>query len=191
MARPVGAGGGVSPSLTRMEIKRVLAVAQSQQHGELYTAAIQCLLCGMRVGELRDITREKLDPAGTGKVASSFVLGSNATKNGKPRTVWLSKSAQLALQELLPKLDEEPTTRVFPWNSSYACHKISSLLKLSGLNATTHSFRRTCLQLLQKEQGMKIQQLQAVAGHSSPSVTLRYLDRSPQPIQDAFSKMSF
>lgn len=191
MARPIGSGGGSSPALTRNEIKRVLAVARAEPKGELYCAAIQVLLCGLRVGELRNITRAKVDPSNTGVCASSFVLSSNATKSKKPRTVWLSVSAQEALQGLLESTDGSPEAQLFPWNAAYACTKLSSILRLAGINGTSHSFRRTCLTLLQNEQGLKIQQLQQIAGHSSPSTTALYLDRSPKPIQDAFGKMRF
>jgi integrase/recombinase XerD len=176
----------------RQEIERSVreATSASQRRLALFDRAVFYLLwqAGLRLGEVEELRLEDLDlPAQRLSVRSG--------KGLKDRTVYLTATAILALQEYLAVRGEGSGDHVFLYRNAPLCKDlIRSRLKTVGtrvgVKVYPHRLRHTCAtQLLNA--GCRITSIQAFLGHKKLNTTMIYARAHDQAVaEDYFTAMS-
>lgn len=144
-----------------------------------------CRYTGCRVSEARQLKAEDL-------VGDCIVFRKATTKGKATRQVNMHPALKAVLAEV-----ELPTTGyLFPGRSGeraitrQACdkalRKVCDRITLKG--HSTHSFRRTTLTQLSNSQ-VPLRVIQEISGHKSLQELQRYLEVSPEQIEDAISSL--
>lgn len=177
-------------ALSRKEISKLLAVCRNDPTilGARDEALIAILRwTGVRRDEavnldLRDLTI-KVKRNGKHKAKASLEI--RGGKGNKDRTVLLSSKATTYLQRWLEARGSQPGPLLYPLYKGGRIRKkrmtaqaLSKILKIRGEQAklepfSPHDFRRTfCTHLFEKN--VDIATIQELAGHSSPTETVKY-----------------
>lgn len=184
--RPAGMSGGAARALEDHEVRNLLRAARSRSTGARDEALIEMCLCGLRIAEPCSVRLgQVLNQAG--RIEETFVIHGNDTKNGKSRRVYLSKSAMAALDRYVREAFAETTDgnqMLFGITPNYATTLVKKIMNEAGINASSHSLRRSAAQKLQSH-GVHPAHIQQVLSHSSLAVTVRYLDTSTTNIKKA------
>jgi site-specific recombinase XerD len=157
------------------DISNFLVLTQGRTFLALRNRAIVLLFmeCGLRLQEMADLSLSKIDL----EHGTILVFG----KGRKERVVPLGKSTQRALLEYLAqRTDELPgvwlSEERTPLNRPGIQTLIYRICKQAGVKTKMgpHTFRHTTAHRC-KENGMTIEEIQTLLGHSSPETTRRYL----------------
>ncbi|MBC7235618.1 MAG: site-specific integrase, partial [Chloroflexi bacterium] len=130
---------------------------------------------GMRISEALALTREDVLDGRATKVRLT------KTKNGKPRTVFLSDQTRRLIQDYIREREDGIHAPLFvshgrdkgsPITPSHAWHLVKQAAKAEGLYANTspHSLRHRRAQDLLDE-GMPLEWVAALLGHQHPDTT--------------------
>jgi integrase len=156
--------------LTDDELGRLLAAARAHSPA-LYAAVVVSLATGFRASELIRLEWTDVD-------FDAPCVRILQTKNGQPRSIYLSPSAADALRAL--KKATVVGRRVFlaPSGMPYTVYGLADqwqkVRAAAGLaNFRQHDLRHSCASYL-AQAGASLVEIGAVLGHKSPSVTMRY-----------------
>ena len=166
------------------EADRLIAAAEPGMWRAMVTVALRT---GMRRGELFGLRWQDVDlEAGRVTVAQASVRGNTGpTKNGKVRTVPLTRDAIAALQTV--KADREIvfhakgkvlTRGLTKWPLWRACE--GAQLERLQWHALRHSFASHLAM-----RGVAMRVIMELLGHSTMAMTLRYAHLSPSSLTDA------
>ncbi len=155
------------------DVKRILLAAKKE---EIYPAVITALYTGMRRSELFGLTWDDVDM--TQKV---FVL--SKTKNRRVRLIPI----QADVFSILKSIQKEDG-KVF--NMANERRVLRRIFKKAGVVGNWHHFRHTfCTHLLRS--GVDLKTVCSLAGHSSISVTSKYLSTTPSHMAEAVKRLQF
>jgi integrase/recombinase XerD len=179
--------------LTKKDINKVLTYLSLKKH----SSRNRCMwmfsyLAGMRVGEIASLRLcDVLDKEG--KIKTEIYLSANQTKGVKGRTVVLSNKMRdevdaylknrFRINDLLAVTMTDTTRALFNTQKSFhrgftastACQMMNSWYQEALGDGSSHSGRRSFITNLANK-GVSVRILQELAGHSSLSVTQRYID---------------
>jgi integrase len=179
--------------LTRGEVGRLVTAARQQKHGDVLADFIEIAAhTGCRRGELLGLewSRVTLEP---GK--ESLSLLSTHTKSGKPRTVPLNSVAQAAIRRRLAwRAGNVPGCPwVFARESGEPVKSLRSgfgqaakRVKLTDLRI--HDLRHTAASWLVSD-GVPLEVIKELLGHSSITMTERYAHLAPQRVREAVNRL--
>ena len=180
--------------LTEKEIKKVVKLIDSKRH----STRNRCMFLlthgsGMRVGEVASLRICDV-LASDGSIKSEVYLSAEQTKGSKGRTVYLSDKmrdeiklylkTRFKLNELLAVTLTDTSRALFAnqkdchrgFSSSTACQMFHYWYKEAKIEGgSSHSGRRGFITNLANK-GVHVRILQELAGHSSISVTQKYID---------------
>lgn len=170
-------------SLTPTEIQQVLDYIASRAHA----ARNRCLflmsvMAGFRVSELAGLTIADVR-ANDSSIKAEIYLASHRVKHGHARTVFLSTRLQTELATYIASrkwiVDDQPLFSVFHSpRKAFSVNTLTQhffwLYKRAGINASSHSGRKTFLTSL-ASQGVSVFVLSSLAGHKSIATTQRYI----------------
>ncbi len=166
--------------LSRADEKSYLEFAT----GHLRDAVLLSLDTGLRVGELVALrwADVHLEPAGAAKFGY-LQIRKGKTKNAK-RTVPLTDRARRMLESKL-----QTTTRVFPVEATTLDHQHQKLRVKLGFPSdfVIHSCRHTMLTRL-GESGADAFTIKRIAGHSSITISERYVHPTPEHVERVFER---
>jgi site-specific recombinase XerD len=176
----------------RDEIERCVREAQLANHRRqalLDRAAFYLLWQGgMRLGEVEELRLEDLDLPGRR-------LSVRNGKGLKDRTIYLTESVMLALEEYLSMRGEGSGDHVFlyrnaPLSKDLIRSRFRTIGKRVGVKVYPHRMRHTCAtQLLNA--GCRVTSIQRFLGHKSLSTTMIYAHAHDQTVaEDYFAAMS-
>jgi integrase len=153
--------------LTQEEITRLLEACAKSKNKELRTTVIVALNTGLRLGELMELTWERVD-------LSRGVIRLEMTKSGRRREVPLNSESYDALVTLNPRA----SGRVFKTKSVRKAYENAVTdAKLDDVNFHTlrHTFGSWAVM-----RGVSLNELQELLGHSSLAMTMRYAHLAPE-----------
>lgn len=173
--------------LTDPEIDSLLA-ASSPQDRALFCLGIRT---GFRISELLSITwKQLIDDTGTPlksvEVPRRMVKGKTAS-----RRVPLHEQAKKYIIEwhCISK-PKDPSAKAFPMHRSTAHRKFKKALKAAGVDMSkgrlgTHALRKSFARKMYKALDNDLFKLQKVMGHSSVSITCKYLNVDQDELEEA------
>jgi len=140
------------------------------------------LFTGLRLGDALNLQWQDIN------FYTGFILiRGYKTKSGKPFGIPLNQKAREILEKKLAKAGKvDKEDRVFKHSDSEFRRAFKKALKLAGLPETIriHDLRHTFASWLAM-QGVPLQQIQALLGHSQISTTLRYAHLNPATLLPA------
>lgn len=171
--------------LTETQIDRVLAeVAASRREMAMVLLSVRA---GLRAKEIANLTWSMVCDV-EGRVSDEIRLENVASKGRSGRPVPICKQLHKALVELHEQDKPKPADRVIVNSNGLAMtansvtvwfHRLYNGLGFHG--ASSHSGRRTAITRWARQIvscGGSLKEVQELAGHSSLSVTQRYIDTS-------------
>jgi integrase/recombinase XerD len=183
--------------LTKVDVKRVLAIAATQQHAARNRAIFNlCRLAGLRAIEVSNLTIQSV--LGANGVVDTLNFTKSGTKGNKARSVPISKRLAKELAIYLETLDHrslEPHRPLFvsQKGGGFTPHGIVMLLQRmyrdAGINdASSHSGRRSFASGL-AEKGVSVFVLKELLGHSSIQTTSGYVHAGEHQQRNAVELM--
>jgi len=170
-------------TLNEAQFRRVLHYCRSRRHSLRDTTIFMIsFYAGLRAKEIAALTLGNVfDEAGT--VREQFILGTEQSKGGQRRTVYLNQRLRKALAEYgaskqLKNLDLPlfASQKGGHFSANTMCQLFLDIYKPCGFkDASSHSGRRTYITRLANK-GVGVRLLAALAGHSHISTTQRYID---------------
>ncbi len=190
--------------LSDKELKRVLKVIDSKRHASRNRCMfLMTHLCGTRIKEACSIRlQDTLNSDGS--IKSEIRLSSEQTKGSKGRVIYVSEAmqkeieqylkARFKLQNLLAVTLTDTSRALFPnqknpnrgFSANTAAQAMNSWYKEAKVEGSSHSGRRGFITNLANK-GVQVRLLQELAGHSSLSVTQKYIQTTPQFLHKAIS----
>ena len=180
--------------LSEKEIKKVVKLIESKRH----SSRNRCMflaphMSGARIGEIASLRICDV-LASDGTIKTEVYLSSEQTKGSKGRTLYLSEKlrneielflkTRFKLRDLLAVTLTDTTRALFTnqknpnrgFSASTACQMFHYWYKEAKIEgASSHSGRRSFITNLANK-GVHVRILQELAGHSSISVTQKYID---------------
>jgi integrase len=162
-------------ALSPDEVEQFLAVVE-EEHLPIFKFL---LATGCRRSELSNLTWDDIDFQGK-------IITFRHTKGKRDRTVPLT----LEMSHLLSQIRQDQG-KVFKYGPYWYTHLFRKYKRIAGLpeHYTLHSLRHTCASLLLRK-GVSIYVVQKLLGHSSISVTERYLHALPTDLREAAEILS-
>jgi integrase/recombinase XerD len=190
--------------LTEKELKRVLKVIDSKRHSSRNRCMfLMTHLCGTRIKETCAIRIQDAINS-DGSIKSEIRLSSEQTKGAKGRVVYVSEAmqkeielylkARFKLQNLLAVTLTDTSRALFPnqknpnrgFSANTAAQAVNSWYREAKVEGSSHSGRRGFITNLANK-GVQVRLLQELAGHSSLSVTQKYIQTTPQLLHKAIA----
>jgi integrase/recombinase XerD len=179
-------------TLTDKQLKVVLSHCSTRRHAARDRAIVMVsFLAGLRAKEIAALKTKDIQ-AGDGTIRDEFVLAKTQTKGRKARRVFLSAKlkkelatylSQVELRNSCDALFQSQKGTAFTANTM--CQLFLNIYKECGIEgASSHSGRRSLLTNL-AARGVGVRVLAEIAGHSSISVTQRYLDVNDEQMRAA------
>ena len=187
--------------LNEKEIRKVLLYIAAHKHSARNRAMFLLTTnCGLRVKEVASLKLANILTS-EGKIREEFFLSAEQTKGSKGRTIYLSKKMQEELQNYLSirfKLDDllavtytDTSRALFPSQQNNIrgfspatlaqhFHYLYRAAKVDG--ASSHSGRRGFITNLANK-GVSVRLLMELVGHSSMSVTQKYMESNPTQLR--------
>lgn len=181
---------------TTVELKRIMSLSRTGQHGKRNLALLQVSYrLGFRAKEMASLrVRDVLDEFG--QLRDEFALSATMTKGGTPRVAYLTNQA--VRQPLKDYLDDRRDREDALFNvesalfksqkgGSFTPNTMQQLLRrlhdLAGIvGGRSHSGRRWfATELISK--GVDLKAVSTLMGHSSVAMTARYADDNPQRLR--------
>ena len=170
-------------SLTPAEIQQVLDyIAHNTNAARNRCLFLMSVMAGMRVSELASLTIGDVRHA-NGTVKREIYLAASRVKHGHARTVFVSSRLQAELQDYFATRhwldDTQPLFSIYhsprkAFSANTLTQHFFWLYKRAGINASSHSGRKTFLTSL-ASQGVSVFVLSSLAGHKSIATTQRYI----------------
>jgi integrase/recombinase XerC len=183
--------------LTETQIDRVLAeVAASERETAMVLLSVRA---GLRAKEIANLTRTMLCDV-EGRIGDDVRLENAASKGRSGRPVPICKQLRKALVELHDEAKPNIGGRVIVNSNGRAMtansvtvwfHRLYNGLGFHG--ASSHSGRRTAITRWARQIvscGGSLKEVQELAGHSSLSVTQRYIDSSADAKRKVVERLS-
>lgn len=179
-------------TLTDRQLKAVLAHCNTRRHAARDRAIVMVsFLAGLRAKEIAALktTDVKSDD---GSIRDEFVLAKAQTKGRKARRVFVSAKLKRELDLYLKQVKLRTGCEALfqsqkgaAFNANTMCQLFLNIYKECGIDgASSHSGRRSLLTNL-AARGVGVRVLAEIAGHSSISVTQRYLDANDEQMRAA------
>jgi integrase/recombinase XerD len=179
-------------TLSDTEMKKALRFCNTRRYVTRdKTILLLSLHTGLRAKEIaalriKDIYNEE------GYVRSHFVLSAEQTKGARTRTVFVNKVLKQQLTDYAKwRYTDNATAPLFQsqrgghFTANTMCQLFLNIYKSCGLStASSHSGRRTFITRLANK-GVGVRVLAELAGHSSISVTQRYIDVNDEQLAQA------
>ena len=180
--------------LTEKEIKKVIKVIESKRHASRNRCMFMMThMSGARIGEIASLRICDV-LASDGTIKTEVYLSADQTKGSKGRTLYLSEKlrneielflkTRFKLSDLLAVTLTDTTRALFTnqknpnrgFSASTACQMFHYWYKEAKIESgSSHSGRRSFITNLANK-GVHVRILQELAGHSSISVTQKYID---------------
>jgi integrase/recombinase XerD len=179
-------------TLTDKQLKAVLAYCSTRRHAARDRAIIATsFYAGLRAKEIAALKRTDVLNADN-TIRNEFVLAPAQTKGGKTRRVFVSSKLKRELDAYLKELKASPRCEALfqsqkdrAFSANTMCQLFLNIYKACGIDgASSHSGRRSLLTNL-AARGVGVRVLAEIAGHSSISVTQRYLDVNDEQMRAA------
>lgn len=187
--------------LNEKEIRKVLLYIAAHKHSARNRAMFLLTTnCGLRVKEVSQLRLSNILTS-EGKIREEFFLSAEQTKGSKGRTIYLSKKMQEELHNYLSirfKLDDllavtytDTSRALFPsqqnnnrgFSPSTLAQHFHYLYKNAKVDgASSHSGRRGFITNLANK-GVSVRLLMELVGHSSMSVTQKYMETNPTQLR--------
>jgi integrase/recombinase XerD len=178
--------------LTEAEVKRVLAVIQSERHaGRNRCAFMLSYLAGMRAVEICSLKiSDVLD--NEGKVKHEIRLAAEQTKGRKNRVVVVSDRLAKEIAAFVKNNDRSVPNGALiksqkgkAFSPNTLVQLFGRIYKLAGVDgASSHSGRRSFItELASKGVGARV--LQKLAGHQNRNTTQRYIEVNDKMLSEA------
>lgn len=170
-------------SLTPTEIQQVLDYISNKPNAERNRCLfLMSVMAGLRVSELAGLTIGDIRNADS-SIKAEVYLAAHRVKHAHARTVFISSRLQTELSDYIAArkwLDD--TQPLFSIHHSprkaFSVNTLTQhffwLYKRAGINASSHSGRKTFLTSL-ASQGVSVFVLSSLAGHKSIATTQRYI----------------
>ncbi len=179
-------------TLTDKQLKIVLAHCNTRHHAARDRAIVMVsFLAGLRAKEIAAL--KILDvQADDGSIRDEFVLAKAQTKGRKARRVFVSAKLKRELDLYLKQAELRTGCEALfqsqkgaAFSANTMCQLFLNIYKECGIDgASSHSGRRSLLTNL-AARGVGVRVLAEIAGHSSISVTQRYLDANDEQMRAA------
>ena len=180
--------------LSEKEIKKVVKLIESKRHSSRNRCMFLAThMSGARIGEIASLRICDV-LASDGTIKTEVYLSAEQTKGSKGRTLYLSEKlrneielflkTRFKLRELLAVTLTDTTRALFTnqknpnrgFSASTACQMFHYWYKEAKIESgSSHSGRRSFITNLANK-GVHVRILQELAGHSSISVTQKYID---------------
>jgi len=180
--------------LSEKEIKKIVKLIESKRHSSRNRCMFLAThMSGARIGEIASLRICDV-LASDGTIKTEVYLSSEQTKGSKGRTLYLSEKlrneielflkARFKLRDLLAVTLTDTTRALFTnqknpnrgFSASTACQMFHYWYKEAKIEGgSSHSGRRSFITNLANK-GVHVRILQELAGHSSISVTQKYID---------------
>jgi integrase/recombinase XerD len=170
-------------TLTEKQLKLVLAHCSTRKHAARDRAIVMMsFLAGLRAKEIAALKIEDV-MSSDGSLRDEFVLTPHQTKGRRARRVFVNSKLKRELEIYLKSVQLRACSPYLFQSQKGSCFSPNTLCQLlvktfneCGLDgATSHSGRRTFITNLASK-GVGVRVLAELAGHSSPAVTMRYID---------------
>ncbi len=174
--------GNTPRFLSGTEINQLLEVVEDEKLRLLFEFYLNT---GGRRNEVLCLTWSNID------IKNKTVTFINGTKFGKKRTVPLNPRAYEILMQLR-KVGDKPSSRPFNYEKNYITRKFKVYARKACLpeSIRTHSLRHTFASILVMN-GVDMQTIKELLGHSSLKVTEMYAHLSPQHKITAVEKLIY
>ena len=179
-------------TLNEAQFRKVLQYCKTRRHVHRDTTIFMVsFYAGLRAKEIAALRLGDVFNA-HGNVREQFTLGSDQTKGGQRRTVYINKRLTKALFDYgLDKNLSNLTRPLFEsqkgghFSPNTMCQLFLDIYKACGFkDASSHSGRRTYITRLANK-GIGVRLLAALAGHSHISTTQRYIDVNVEQLKEA------
>lgn len=187
--------------LNEKEIRKVLLHIAAHKHAARNRAMFLLTTnCGLRVKEVASLKISNILTS-EGQIREEFFLSAEQTKGSRGRTIYLSKkmqeelhnylSTRFKLTDLLAVTYTDTSRALFPsqrnnirgFSPSTLAQHFHYLYKNAKVDgASSHSGRRMFITAL-SEKGVSVRLLMELVGHSSMSVTQKYIDVNPKMLR--------
>jgi integrase/recombinase XerD len=179
-------------TLTDKQIKAVYAHCTTRRHAARDRAIVAVsFMAGLRAKEIAALTIDNVR-GDDGKIREEFVLSKEQTKGRKARRIFLSDKLRRELAIYMKgallrsgcnALFQSQKGKAFSANTM--CQLFLNIYSSAGIDgASSHSGRRSLLTNLASK-GVGVRVLAEIAGHSSITITQRYLDANDEQIRGA------
>jgi integrase/recombinase XerD len=179
-------------TLTDKQIKIVYAHCSTRRYAARDRAIVAVsFMAGLRAKEIAALTIDNARGE-DGKIRGEFVLSKEQTKGRKARRVFLSQKLRAELKSYFdeaklrkgcPALFQSQKGKAF--NANTMCQLFLNIYSQCGIEgASSHSGRRSLLTKLASK-GVGVRVLAEIAGHSSITITQRYLDANDEQMRAA------
>ncbi len=178
--------------LTKEEVRRVLRIAETGNHGQRDKLALALsILGGMRVGEIAALTIG--DVRGLdGKAVEVIHLAKHQTKGNRSRRVFLGEELRKIINGYLALRGKGADTDALIPSSRTRRHmntvtlstRIKSIYRAAGIDTSSHAGRRT-FATRKNELGIGMATIQQLMGHSSIQTTAIYCSVSDEQLRNA------
>jgi integrase/recombinase XerD len=179
-------------TLTDKQLKIVLAHCLTRRHGVRDRAIVMVsFLAGLRAKEIAALKTTDVQ-SDDGTIRDEFVLTKAQTKGRKARRVFVSAKLKRELVLYLRQVDLRKgcdalfqSQKGAAFSANTMCQLFLNVYKECGIDgASSHSGRRSLLTNL-AARGVGVRVLAEIAGHSSISVTQKYLDVNDEQMRAA------
>ena len=179
-------------TLTDKQIKIVYAHCSSRRHAARDRAIVAVsFMAGLRAKEIAALTIDNVCDE-NGVIREEFILSKEQTKGRKARRVFLSQRLRKELELYIKAvklrkgcsaLFQSQKGKAFSANTM--CQLFLNIYTDCGIDgASSHSGRRSLLTNLAAK-GVGVRVLAEIAGHSSITITQRYLDANDEQMRAA------
>lgn len=179
-------------TLTDKQLRIVLAHCTTRRHAARDRAIVMVsFLAGLRAKEIAALKTSDVQ-ADDGTIRDEFVLAKTQTKGQKARRVFVSGKLKKELAAYLKQVELRKGCEALfqsqkgtAFSANTMCQLFLNIYKECGIEgASSHSGRRSLLTNL-AGRGVGVRVLAEIAGHSSISVTQRYLDVNDEQMRAA------
>lgn len=195
----MGSNEGQARSLTKDEVKRLIAITKNTKHATRNMAIIMLGLCsGLRVKEIANLTLSHILNA-DGSIRETASIGKGVSKGNKVGQIQLKNTdLRKALNEWLEVRQSDVagdylfyTQKKKQTTANYLAKLLLQIFKDSGLSGcSSHSLRRTFANTLM-ENGANIRDISNLLRHSSIATTQLYFDSSETKLGELVASLKY
>ncbi|MBN1232809.1 MAG: tyrosine-type recombinase/integrase [Candidatus Coatesbacteria bacterium] len=170
-------------------VKTIEAINEHRHKKRNTLLVLLGIYTGLRISELLNLDIEDIKI--NGKISDAIVFRG---KGRKTRQVPLSRRIQVLLEDYLKNYEVGPlfVSQMGKRMSRFQAYVImrNIAMKTSQTNVATHSLRKTFAQSL-LDAGVDVETMRVLLGHSSISVTQRYIETDESKMFAAVGRLSF
>ena len=167
--------------LSSVEINKLLEASKNSANTHLYLIILTALYTGMRLGEILNLKRANI-------LSHSILLFDNETKSGYRRFIPLNIVLEEQLRKHISNMNKN-SNQLFNFKSIRRSFKTT--IKKAGLREFRfHDLRRTFATHL-SDKDVNIYNIKEILGHSSISMTEKYIAQEFKKMESAVKKVSY